>query len=64
MSSEAEEEPEPKGGDDETTGTINGGDDKEVAVTSDGENDEDFYRGYAVDKTEHPGIMSIARLID
>jgi len=30
----------------------------------DGENDEDFYRGYAVDKTEHPGIMSIARLID
>lgn len=30
----------------------------------DGDRDEDYARGYAVDENEHPGIKSIARLID
>ena len=29
-----------------------------------GDNDEDFERGYAVDPLQHPGIKSIAKLID
>lgn len=36
----------------------------EVKDGTDGENDEDFIRGFAVDEKEHPGIKSIARLID
>ena len=36
----------------------------ELKDGTDGERDEDFVRGYAVDENEHPGIKSIARLID
>lgn len=36
----------------------------EVKEGTEGENDEDFVRGFAVDEKEHPGIKSIARLID
>lgn len=36
----------------------------EVKDGTDGENDEDFVRGFAVDEKDHPGIKSIARLID
>jgi serine/threonine protein kinase len=36
----------------------------EIKEGTDGERDEDFVRGYAVDEKEHPGIQSIARLID
>ena len=30
----------------------------------DGDNDEDFERGYAAEASSHPGMKSIAKLID
>ena len=36
----------------------------EMKEGTDGENVDDFVRGYAVDEKEQPGIKSIARLID
>lgn len=36
----------------------------EVKDGCEGDNDEDFERGYAVEPSEYPGIKSIAKLID
>ena len=36
----------------------------EVKDGCEGDNDEDFERGYAVEESDYPGIRSIAKLLD